>query len=397
MATQKKIGLSENFWMTAVGFLAILAVTILGVQFLDSGLSRTVGIVLLVLFTTLFALIPNAEQVTWKLHLHLAAMTVIVGILMALRPGWSIFPMLFFVLSPTAMMALPLRKGMLWILVFTLVTGAVSFALAPPLQALIGFLPFSAGFWFFGTFGRALVTAEEARIESQRLLLELKEAHTQLQDYATRIEELAISEERNRLSREMHDTLGHRLTVSAVQLEGANRLISNDPVRASQMIDTVREQVREALAELRRTVATLREPLEADLSLEISLGRLVKYFQEATDLTIHLEIPKDSTLIPHIHRLSLYRAAQEALTNIQKHAQAENAWLNIQIRPDSVCLTVIDDGTGYPDKVRETAFGLMGMRERAAHLGGSLQLGKGKAGGAKLQMTLPLPKKMTNE
>ena len=129
---QKRTGLSDNFWMTAVGFLAILAVTILGVQLLDSGLNRTIGIALLVLFTILFALIPSAEQVTWKLHAHLAVMTIIVGILMALRPGWSIFPMLFFVLSPTAMMALPLKKGMFWILVFTLVTGALSFALAPP-------------------------------------------------------------------------------------------------------------------------------------------------------------------------------------------------------------------------------------------------------------------------
>ncbi len=280
---------------------------------------------------------------------------------------------------------------MLWILVFTVVTGIVFFALAPPQEALVGLLPFSAGFWFFGTFGRALVSAEEARNESQRLFLELQEAHLQLQNYIVRIEELAISEERNRLSREMHNTLGHRLTVSAVQLEGAQRLISRDPERASMMVDTVREQVRKALTELRRTVATLREPLEADQSLNNALNRLVKYFQEATELTIHLEIPDNLLQLPHAHRLTLYRAVQEALTNVQKHAHANNVWLTLTLESESVNLIVKDDGLGYPEEIQEMAIGILGIRERTAHLGGILRLEEGEDGGAKLHLTLPLP------
>ena len=83
----------------------------------------------------------------------------------------------------------------------------------------------------------------------------------QLQEYAGQIERLAVAEERNRLAREMHDMLGHRLTVAAVQLEGAQWLIHTAPERATHMVGTVRDQVREALGELRRTVATLRTPL----------------------------------------------------------------------------------------------------------------------------------------
>jgi signal transduction histidine kinase len=388
----KKKGITDNLMMNAVGYLAILAVTFLGIQLFDAGLTRIIGITLLVLFTILFALIPKSQPVPWKLHIHLGLMTLIVAVLMTLEPAWSVFPMLFFVLSPTAMMAFSLKTGMLWILGFTLVTAIVFFIYAPPLQALAGLLPFSAGFWFFGTFGRALVSAEEARIESQRLLKEVQEAHLQLQEYAARIEELAISEERNRLSREMHDTLGHRLTVSAVQLEGAQRLIHRDPDRAEQMIETVREQVRDALTELRRTVATLREPLEADLALSSAINRLSKYFQEATDLKIHLQIPDEVPPLPHAHRLAIYRAAQEALTNIQKHANASQCWLRLQVEPGQVSLVVSDDGQGYPKEIREAAFGLMGMRERSAHLGGDLQLDKRENGGAELRLTLPLPK-----
>jgi len=81
--------------MNAVGYLAILAVAILGIQVLDNALTRTVGISMLVLFAILFAFISNTEAVPWKLNLHLGVMTAIVVVLMALNPGWSVFPMLF--------------------------------------------------------------------------------------------------------------------------------------------------------------------------------------------------------------------------------------------------------------------------------------------------------------
>jgi signal transduction histidine kinase len=382
--------------MTGVGYLAILAVTILGIQVLGSGINRIVGILLLVIFTVLFALLPRSEKTAWMMHVHLGVMTVIVAVLIALKPDAGIFPMLFFVLSPTAMMAFPTRTGLIWILAFTLVTGIVFLSVAPPLEALMALLLYFAGYWFFGAFARALVSAEDARSESQRLLAELQEAHLQLQDYAARVEELAVAEERNRLSREMHDTIGHRLTVAAVQLEGAQRLIVNDPNRAARMVDTVRQQVRGALAELRHTVATLREPLEADLSLNSGLHRLVNYFREATDLTIQLELPEETSRLPQAHQLALYRAAQEALTNIQKHAGAENVWISLRIAADQIILTVSDDGKGFPDALDETAFGLRGMRERAAHLGGALHPGASPEGGAQLQVRLPLPEEEIN-
>lgn len=389
MEVQNKRRITDSLMMNIVGYLAILAVTILGIQTIENGLTRIIGIALLVVFTILFALLPDSQKQSWRMHLHLGMMTLIVAGLLTIEPGWSVFPMLFFVLSPTAMMSFSPKIGMLWILGFTIVTGIGFLMVVPPLDALLVLLPYSAGYCFFGIFARALVSAEETRNESQRLLAELQDAHTQLQDYAARIEELAISEERNRLSREMHDTLGHRLTVAAVQLEGAQRLIPQDPERAVGMVATVREQVREALVELRRTVATLREPLEADLSLVSALQRLVKYFQEATDLNIHLDVPEDTQELPHPHRLALYRAAQESMTNIQKHAQAANVWLTLQTGPQ-VVLTVCDDGRGFPVEMRETAFGLLGMRERAAHLGGELHLGDRDGGGAKLRFTLPL-------
>jgi len=377
--------------MSGVGILTFLAITILGVQLLEPGRMRAVGISLLIAFGILLVRPPKNEAPTWQWHLYLGVQTAIVGGLLLLQSNWGVFPMLFFILSPTAMMIFPeQRQGFLWIGIFTLVTGVIFFGTAQPLNALLALLPFSAGYWFFGAFARAMRNADQARKDSQRLLDELQSAHQKLQAYAVQVEELAVSEERNRMAREMHDTLGHRLTVAAVQLEGAQRLIPRDPERATGMVATVREQVREALGELRQTVATLREPLSTDLPLATALQRLAAGFEQATSLPVHLEIPPELPALSQLKRLALYRAAQEALTNVQRHAQASQVWMALCLQDACVSLQIADDGVGFPEEVKVAAFGLRGMRERATQLNGELILDDGDAGGARIQFVLPL-------
>ncbi len=381
----------------AIGYLAILAVAILGIQFFEVGVQKIVGIVLLTIFTILYTLMPSQDSPAWKQHTYLAVMTAIVAVLLGMKPNLGVFPMLFFVLSPAAMMIFPHRMGMVWIGIFTLVTGVVFFLFMQPWDALMTLLPYAAGYGFFGAFARALANAEDARKESQRLFVELQAAHRQLQDYAARAEELAVAEERNRLAREMHDTLGHRLTVASVQLEGAQRLIPQNPERASTMISTVREQVRQALGELRATVATLREPLEADLSISTALQRLVASFCEATQMSVQLDLPAKLPALSHAQRLAFYRAAQEALTNAQRHSGAQRVWIELAPREECIALTVSDDGVGFPADPKEAAFGLNGMRERATHLGGELHLESRQGGGAQVKFVLPLVKEINDD
>lgn len=393
----KKQLIPDTIFMMGVGYVVLIAVAILGVQMLEPGMARAIGIGLFIAFGVIFTLSPSDDAPDWKKHLHLAVLTAITASLLILQPNWGVFPMLFFILAPTAMLMFPQRIGFMWIGIFTVITGAIFFASAPPLEAFMVLLPFAAGYWFFGAFARAMASAEEARKESQRLLSELQTAHRQLQEYAAQVEELAVAEERNRLSREMHDTLGHRLTVAAVQLEGAQRLIPRDPEQAAGMVETVREQVREALSELRATVATLREPLATDLTIIATLQRLVTSFDEATHLSVHLTLPDDLPLLPSAHRLALYRAAQEALTNVQRHAQAQQVWVNLLAQENCVALTISDDGVGFTDDTEEAAFGLRGMRERAVHLDGELQLDARVGGGAQVRFILPLVAEVDND
>jgi signal transduction histidine kinase len=386
----KKIHVSDNTFMLAVGYLTLIAVALLGFNLLEPGVPRAIGLGMLISFGVLNALSPHEEYPSWKTHGYFVAQAIIVSVLISMQPQWGVFPMLFFILSAQAMMVFPERTGYLWVGAFTLFTGLIFFVTGEPLEAFLTLLPFAAGYWFFAAFARLMASAEEARKESQQLLGELQIAHRQLQDYAERVEELAISEERNRLAREMHDTLGHRLTVASVQLEGAQRLIPDEPTRAAEMVGTVREQVREALSELRGTVATLREPLQTDLALANALPRLVTSFDAATDLSVHLTMPPEECSLPNAHRLTIYRAVQESLTNVQRHAQAQQVWVVLECYEDHITLQVSDDGIGLPEEISPASFGLRGLNERAAQLGGELHLEDRPGGGTQLRFVLPV-------
>jgi signal transduction histidine kinase len=297
-----------------------------------------------------------------------------------------------FTFAVHAVIIYPNRKAIPWIGALSLVTVGLYALHTNWVEAMLVGIGISLGYAAFAYFTYARVSAETERRKSEALLAELRVAHDQLKAYTDRAEELAVAQERNRLAREMHDTLGHRLTVAAVQLEGAQRLIPNDPDKAARMVGTVRQQVSEALTELRRTVATLRTPLEADLPLSVALTRLARDFEESTSLSVHLELPeKLPDELPDSHRLALYRAAQEGLTNVQRHAHASQAWLRLTCEEGVIALTIADNGNGFPASDDLPGFGLRGLRERAAQLDGELHLEGRPGGGAQLTLRLPVP------
>jgi signal transduction histidine kinase len=130
--------------------------------------------------------------------------------------------------------------------------------------------------------------------------------------------------------------------------------------------------------------------LETDLPIKTALQRLSTSFDQATDLSVHLDLSAELPSLSKAQRLALYRAAQEALTNVQRHAQARQVWVEMALHDNCVALIVRDDGVGFPAEAKEAAFGLKGMRERAAHLNGELILENRESGGARLKFVLPL-------
>ncbi len=366
--------------LDAAAYLTIAVVGLVGWFAVEEATLRWLALGLVVAFG-LVNLYYEVKPGHFNPHIYSIAQTLIVTTLLLLVPNNFVFNVLFFILSARTMVTLPTRHAIAWIGVYATITALATVLRLGPIGILY-VLPNFGGYTFFGAFGNALRETEAARRRNEQLLHELRAAQQQVQ-------ELAVAEERNRLSREMHDTLGHRLTVAVVQLEGAQRLIPTDPERAARMIGTMREQMKEALADLRRTVATLRAPLTDDLPLAVALTRLAQNFQGGTGLAVHLQLPSALPDVSAAQRLTLYRAAQEALTNAQRHAHAQHIWLDVQESDHQLTLTAADDGQGFPSGLNGEGYGLRGLRERAAQLGGQLYLESRPEGGAQLRLVLP--------
>ena len=388
--------MQDEFLSIIPAALAYIGVGVAGLSIIDDPQQRPWVAVLMVLFGVVFFSPDSLSRSNLAREVRIGILTALVAGLLIIQPGWSLFPILFFLIGPAAMSWFSLPVGLTWIGVFTLVTGII-FVYFEGWNGFVLLLPYAAGYLFFATFGWVRVQAVHDRRRSEQLLAELQQAHRQLQEYAARVEELTIAQERNRIAREVHDALGHRLTIAAVQLEGAQRLIYTDPERVDRMLGTVREQVKEGLADLRRTVAMLRASVEEDLPLQQALTKLAAQVQEATGLQVHLTIDETIPELPIAFRKAIYRATQEGLTNIQRHARASEAWIQLAQREGRVSLGVGDNGVGLPSDRSASGFGLSGLKERAAILGGDFYVDQRAGGGTQITFRLPVPEEPHDE
>ena len=219
---------------------------------------------------------------------------------------------------------------------------------------------------------------------------ELAEANRRLADYATTLEQLAISHERNRLAREFHDTLAHTLSALAVQLEAVEALQQTQPEKARTMLHQSLDMTRDGLSETRRAIHALRAaPLE-DLGLRGAVEALARSHAERFDWQLHLELPEELGGVPHEVEHSIYRIIEEALRNIGQHAGARRVDLSLRRQSTRLELILQDDGRGFENHpgASDDHFGLMGMRERAAGMGATLQIISAPGQGTRLELAL---------
>lgn len=204
---------------------------------------------------------------------------------------------------------------------------------------------------------------------------------------------LARAEERTRLAREIHDTLAQELTAIALHLEAASTAMRADPARAEEWLSKALTLARGSLEEARRSVIDLRTSPLAGRALPEALGALARAFTAETGIRVHADV-QGITLPPSVE-VELYRIAQEAFTNIRKHAQAREVDLKLRPTGTRVRLRIEDDGQGIDRagmRRRTSGFGLIGMRERARLLGGTVRLQRRKGGGTRVVVSVPLAK-----
>jgi signal transduction histidine kinase len=202
----------------------------------------------------------------------------------------------------------------------------------------------------------------------------------------------AVAEERARIARELHDVVGHSVSVMTVQASGVRRLLRPDQEREREALLIVEQTGREALAEMRRLVGVLRRPEEAPaLAPQPSLRHVEKLVDHVREsgLDVDLRVEGEPGTLPASVDLAGYRLVQEGLTNTVKHAKAHKAEVLVRYRGDEVEVVVSDDGNGVGGG-DGGGHGLVGLRERIAVVGGELEAGPRDGGGFEVRARLPM-------
>jgi signal transduction histidine kinase len=247
---------------------------------------------------------------------------------------------------------------------------------------------YSTGVLFVVLFAHIAVREGKARAEVERLATELREANGKLSAYAVQAEELATIKERNRLAREIHDSLGHYLTVINVQIQAAQVVLDREPQRARDALHKAQTLTQEGLTEVRRSVAALRAAPTENKTLVEAVTALAAECRAAGILTEVHVLGSPRRLRPQIEQ-TLYRAVQEGLTNTRKHARASRVDITLDYQAAAVvCLRLQDNGVGAATPA--DGFGLIGIRERAHLLNGRFKTQTAHRQGFTLLLELPV-------
>lgn len=362
-----------------------------------------VAIASLFLFGLLGLYLPQAPHKLQRLTHTLGQVLLILLLSAATANSGRIFPVVYLVLV--------IRSCLMYGLMGRLIIASLSFvmfvlglqirlrslsgvgrSLPPPVRRRMGHIVIGLQLNFVVLFGLSLllvVLLINALLTERQSQTRLQQANRTLRQSAKEIEKLAMDQERSRIAREIHDSLGHSLTALNIQIESALKLSERDPTKSRRFLQSAKRLGTQSLQDVRQSVATLRQDPLAGKTLEKAVTQLLQDLSQdqliriAQDIHIPQPLPADLKII-------LYRIVQEGLTNAVKHAEASSIHLSLISSTDSVMLTIDDDGKGFDPDSASTGFGLQSMRDRVQAAGGTIRLTSQINKGTRIQAHLPI-------
>ncbi|MEH1906544.1 MAG: sensor histidine kinase [Nostoc sp.] len=351
----------------------------------------------LIIFALMGLRLPSSNQITKVIYTAIEILLILTTGLFGERFA-RLFPVLYIILVTRSCLIFKL-PGRLFIttLSFTLflVTTQLKYQLfnfqaSPQAQAQERSRFFSLN-WSL-TFGLSLVFVllmMNAVLSERHSREKLAIANEKLRQYALRIENQATLEERNRIAREIHDSLGHSLTALNLQLETALKLWQSNPIRAETFLATAKELGSKALKDVRQSVSTMRSNPLQDQSLEHAIASLSENFHRSNGILPIYQINLEYSLPPEINT-AIYRITQESLTNISKYADATEIKLELTTTRGNLRLIIQDNGRGFDLGQNTTGFGLHSMRDRTLATGGEFNINSAPGSGCKITVNIPL-------
>ena len=318
--------------------------------------------------------------------IYLLVQIAIISTLSFIAPNADFWAVLFCPLIVQVMHNFPRRTGFLLTGIFTVIM-AVLLLLGPTLDVgLPLILVYTVIYFLLAAFIAIIREAEAAREEIEKQQAELQTAHQQLQSYTAQAEELAVLEDRNRLARNLHDSVAQTIFSMRLTAEAAKMLLEQDPSRVGTELEKLQTLAKSALAEMRSLIFELRPTAVTELGLVPALRHHVMTLEKQYDLAVELQVSGE----PHLSELDaqrLFRISQEALNNVVKHSQTDKVCLTLRFNGDRVFLQVEDQGIGFDPQSLSTAgdhIGLAGMQERVDAMGGLLTIDSFSGGGTRV-------------
>lgn len=366
----------------------LLLVAVLATAVEDLSTGRTVAVLALLTVAAGSYLLLGAPAFAcsgWpaggRVYVAIAVTVTLVGF--AVYPAFAI---LLFAVYTQLWTLLPYRQAVVAVAVLTVGLGAVSAAVlgAPVSIAVLQTVLTLAGSVLLGTWITRII---QQSVERADVIAELQRTRAEL---ATVSHEAGVLAERERLAREIHDTLAQGFTSVLMLVDLAESDVDTDPAAARRRLAVARDTARQNLAEARSLVAALT-PVDLQAApLPQAVGRLVDRFGGEAGLPATVEVAGEPRPLPANQEVVLLRAAQEALANVRRHAGRCRVAVGLRYGPDGTELTVADDGAGFvPDGTPAAGYGLAGMRRRVEEVGGTLRVRSEPACGTTVRVTVP--------
>ncbi len=373
-------GIEMDYWTVVAIFLMLAILGALSIKKVEASITRF-----------LFLVILYALALITIFTRHLFSLTII------RRPepfqNISLFrwDAIFFLIIPLVFIAwqYSMREVVIYSIVIMMAEGLPIFLQQRPEGV------FFAAANFLGSFARSGIFIIVGWIENRLVMLQrsqqeqLIDANQKLREYALASEKLAQTQERNRLARELHDTLAHTLSSTSVQLEAIKALFDRNPAEAKKMLSKTLENTKNGLAETRRALIDLRSSELEAYGLTQALKNIVTSAADRAGFQTEFYLEKELDMLPEDITHCLYRCTQEAVENTLRHANAKKVTVKMIAEGDAVVLSVCDNGQGFdPQELEKDHLGIRGMRERVEMLGGTLTITSAKKQGTKIKVIL---------
>ena len=356
-------------------YVSMAAMSLLGISGLPSLPSQLMALGLVLSFGLLYHFVFRSERYQRTPGLYFGAQILILCLLFLLRSNnEDAFNFLFLILTIHIAVVSPARMAILWIAIGFGMLSLLILATVG-LGGLYAILFYSVTFVVCGFFGSTIQEVERERDHNQRLVEELQSAQQKLR-------ELAVIEERNRLARDLHDSVKQQVFAVSMQL-GAARALLDEENQAYGPVAEAERLARQAGAELTTLIRELRPPNLGKKTLAEALQEYVIDWSRQNGIAADLKIDNVSSL-PLPGDETLFRVTQEALANVARHSNARHVMVELADQDDEIILRIEDNGVGFDLSQVEKGVGLDSMRERLETVGGHLNVSSGTSSGTQV-------------